>query len=381
MQKKINECITSNICGACSILNIPYKEQLDMKTKMLKELLGENEIIYNTIGMTNPYGYRNKAKYVFGIKKSKNVMGFFEEGSHKIVANEKCMIHNEIANDIAQYIFKLVNKYKVSIYNEDNNTGVLRHCIIKVGINTNEVMIILVTTNKRLGRQKDIVNDIIKKYTNVKTIVQNINEKRTSAILGDKNIKLYGNGYIYDTLGKYKFKISPLSFYQVNPIQTEKLYNIAIELANLKGNEIVYDLYCGIGTISLFVSEYVGRVYGVESVKDAVKDANENKKINNVKNVEFLVGRVEYILPKLFEQTKRADAIFVDPPRIGLDDKTIQTILKIMPNKIIYISCNPETLARDIKLLNDKYILKKVQPVDMFPHTKHVETIALLCRE
>lgn len=324
----------------------------------------------DTIGMDNPYNYRNKAKYVFGIKKGKNIMGFFEEGTHKIVYNSNCFIHHNIANEIAQYVFELVNKYNVRIYNEDNKNGVLRHCIIRVGVYTNEVMVILVTTANKLGRQKDIVNDILQKFPSVKTIIQNINEKQNSAILGDKNIKLYGNGYIYDMLGKYKFKISPLSFYQINPIQTTKLYNVAVDFAQLQGNEIVYDLYCGIGTISLFVSQYVSKVYGIESVVDAVKDANENKRINRVNNAEFLAGRVEYVLPKLYDKVKVANVIFVDPPRSGLDEKTIQTILKINPHKVVYISCNPETLARDIQIMKKQYVVTKVQPVDMFPHTR-----------
>lgn len=381
MKEEKVECAVYTKCGGCTMQNIPYEIQLKDKTNMVKKLVGNNITVLDTIGMDYPYGYRNKSKFVFGVKKGKKVMGFFEEGTHSIVYSQNCIIQNSITNDIANYVFELVEKYNISIYDEDRKRGVLRHLVIRCGVHTNEIMVILVTTDKKLGRQRDIVNDIVAKYPSVKTIVQNINEKQNSAVVGDKNIKLYGNGYIFDTLGEYKFKISPISFYQINSIQTEILYNKAIEFADLNGNEIVYDLYCGIGTISFFISKYVKEVYGVESVRDAIKDANENKKINRVNNVEFLVGRVEYLLPQLYNKTKGVDVVFVDPPRSGLDEKSIQTLLKIKPQKIVYISCNPETLARDLKILSNTYVTKKIQPIDMFPHTHHIECCTVLYKK
>lgn len=370
MMNDMNTCDVYSNCGGCTMQHIPYDEQLKKKTEYVRGLVGNKIEVLDAIGMEKPYGYRNKSKFVLGTKKDKKLMGFFEEGTHKIVNTNNCIIQNGITNEIAKYIFDLVKKYNISIYDEDRKTGVLRHIVIRIGVHTDEIMVILVTTDKKLGRQKDIVNDIVAKYENVKTIVQNINDKQTNAVLGVKNIKLYGNGYIFDKLGDFKFKISPLSFYQINPIQTEVLYNKAIEFAGLTGNEIVYDLYCGIGTISLFVSKYAKQVYGIESVKDAIKDANENKRINKVNNVEFLAGRVENTLQSLSNKTSRPDVIFVDPPRSGLDKTAIQMLKNISASKIVYISCSPETLVRDLKILSSEYQVEKIQPVDMFPHTR-----------
>ena len=371
-----SNCKIYKKCGGCTMQHKKYEEQLKIKEQMidkiLKEKLNKSIKVNNIIGMKNPENYRNKAKYVFGYeKKSRQIqMGFYLEGTHKIINCKDCIIQNTIANEVAEEVFQLVKKYRINIYNEDAKKGFLRHLIIRVGTQSKEIMVIFVTTNSKMFKREEIIKELLNKFPNIKTIVQNINEKETNAILGDKNIKLYGNGYIMDYLGKYKFKISPLSFYQVNSEQTEVLYNTAIKFADLKANDIVYDLYSGIGTISIFVAKHVKKVFGIEIVKEAVKDAIENARINKVKNVEFISGRVEMILPRMYKQGVQPNVIFVDPPRSGLDKRTIDTIMDIKPKKVVYISCNPETLAENLKVLEEKYEIRGVQPVDMFPFTR-----------
>ncbi len=374
----MSQCKISSKCGGCTFIEFPYEEQLNKKTNYMKQLMKGviNAKIDNTIGMEMPLHYRNKGKYA--LKNGK--MGFYEEGTHTIVY-EKCIIQNEKINEVADYIFQLVKKYNISIYNEDNGKGFLRYVVIRYGINTDEIMIIFVTTNGRLFKRNEIIKDILNKFSNVKSIVQNINEKDTNAILGSKVYNLYGNDYIFDKIKinnvEFKFKISPLSFYQVNTIQMQVLYSKAIELAQLDNTQIVYDLYSGIGTISICISNNIKKVYGIEIVKDAVRDAVENAKINNIKNAKFISGKVEDLLPRLCA-TEKADVIFVDPPRSGLDKKTIDILLKVKPKKIVYISCNPETLKSDLINLKKQYVINEIQPVDMFPFTKHVECVTML---
>ena len=382
MKEKEVLCEVFDKCGGCKFLDVEYHKQLENKDKMLQKLfqgvVDKDTKIYNIIGMKNPRNYRNKGKYVLGNVNGKYRIGLYEEGTHHIVNTTKCTLHNEMINEVAGYVFELIKKYKLVPYNEDTKHGLVRHLIIRYGINTNELMVILVTANAKISKRELLVKDIIERYPNVKTIVQNINEKENSAVLGDTNYKLYGNGYIVDKLGELKFKISPLSFYQVNPVQTKVLYSKAIEFAELTGNEVIYDLYSGIGTISLFASKHVKEVIGIESVKDAVKDAIQNAKLNNISNARFLTGRVENVLPEMIRREKKADVIFVDPPRCGLDKKAIETLLDVKANKIVYISCNPESLVQDLKKLKSQYKILKIQPVDMFPQTGHVECAAVL---
>lgn len=381
-KKGLKLCEKVGKCGGCNIHVTSYEEQSENKVKKVKELckqqLNKNIKINDIIKMQNPYNYRNKGKYVFAENKLKQVsMGFFEEGTHKVVYVNNCMIQDEEINEIASYVFKLVKEYNIKPYNEDKQKGFLRHLIVRKAIYTQEVMVILVTTNEKIQKREEIIRKLISKFKNIKTIVQNINSDKTKVILGTKNYNLFGNGYITDYIDNLKFKISPLSFYQVNPIQTQILYNKAIELAKLTGKEVVYDLYSGIGTISLIASKHAKKVYGIEVVKDAVKDSIENAKINKIKNVNFMAGRVEYILPRICSN-ETADVVFVDPPRSGLDEKTIQTLLKIKAKKIVYISCNPVTLFENLKELSKYYSIKEIQPVDMFPWTEHVECVSVL---
>lgn len=382
MEKEIL-CDVFDSCGGCKYLNSKYPKQLENKDeylrKIFKGVVSKDTKIYNIIGMKSPYNYRNKGKYVLGLKNGKYVMGLYEEGTHHIVSTTTCKLHDKVINEVAGYVFELIKKYKIIPYDEDKKRGVIRHLIIRYGVNTNEIMVILVTANVKISRRESLVKDLVAKFPNIKTIVQNINEKENSAVLGDFNYKLYGNGYIVDKLDEFKFKISPLSFYQVNPVQTEVLYSKAIEFAGLTGKETIYDLYSGIGTISLFASKHAKEVIGIEIVKDAVHDAVQNAKLNKINNVKFLSGKVEKILPDMVRRESNADVIFVDPPRSGLDKKTIETLLEVEAKKIVYISCNPESLVENLRELKKKYDVVKIQPVDMFPQTCHCEVVSLLC--
>lgn len=378
------DCTTYKRCGGCQLRHIDYEETLNIKQRNVQNLVNKvfkkGQIkVHKTIGMGNPYHYRNKAQYPVAINKEGKVqIGVFAQRSHEIIQMQKCFIQNEIAEKIAFAIYKFIKQKGIEPYNEKEQTGILRHIVIKVGMRTHEVMCILVVNNKKMPCESQLVDMLVKEY-DVKTIIKNINDKNTNVILGNQNITLHGDGYIYDILGEYTFKISPISFYQVNPVQAEVLYNIAIEMANLTKEDILFDLYCGIGTIGIFASPYVKKVYGIEIVEQAIKDAKENAKINKIDNIEFYVGDVERVFSNLMEKKQvYPDVIIVDPPRKGLDKNTINNILAVQPKKVVYISCNPATMVRDMKLLEEKYEVKEIQPVDMFPFTSHVECVAVL---
>ena len=269
---------------------------------------------------------------------------------------------------------------KIKVYDEKTNKGVLRHIVVKVGMKTNEVMCVLVVNEEKIKNEDELVKGLIDTFSEIKTIVKNVNTKNTNVILGNRNIILYGNGYIKDKLGDFIFKISPMSFYQINPIQTEKLYNLAIQNGELSKDKVIFDLYCGIGTIGIFASKNVKKVYGIEIVPQAIEDAKENAKLNNIQNAEFMVGDVEFALSELIEKRNIIpDVVFVDPPRRGLDTTTIKNLEKVKPEKIVYISCNPATLVRDLKMFEEEYEIKSIIPVDLFPWTKHVECVSVLC--
>ena len=378
------DCTTYKRCGGCSLRHIKYDSTLSMKREMVQNLvnksLNKKVDVNNVIGMEKPYYYRNKLQYPVGKNKEGiPVMGVFASRTHEIIPTENCLIQNKKAQEVANVIFKFIKEKNISLYDEKTRKGAIRHIIVKIGIATNEIMCIIVTNEGKIANENVLVNTIASKYPEVKTIVKNINNKNTNVILGDKNIILYGDGYIYDELMEYKFKISAKSFYQTNPIQTEKLYKKAIEFANLKENDILCDLYCGIGTIGICASNKVKKVYGIEIVEEAIEAAKENAKLNNVDNIEFIAGDVEVAFKKLLEDDKvKPTAIIVDPPRRGLDNITINKILETEVKKLVYVSCNPATMVRDIKMLEEKYEVKEIQPVDMFPYTSSVECVALL---
>jgi len=378
------DCSTYKRCGGCNLRHMNYKKTLELKRDIVQNLVNKNLKINlnvkNTIGMEEPFNYRNKAQYPVGInKEGKIIVGVFANRTHEVIETNGCIIQNKESEKIAKFICEFAYKNNISVYDENTGKGLLRHIVIKVGIQTNEMMCILVLNGKEIKNEENLVKELTNNFPNIKTIVKNINSKNTNVILGKENITIYGNGYIYDKLGDYIFKISPLSFYQINPVQTEKLYNLALQKAELTGKEILLDLYCGIGTIGIFMAKNAKQVYGIEIVEEAIKDAKENCKINNIQNAKYYAGDTEKLLSDLIEKEKIIpDVVVVDPPRKGLDKNTIENIKNIKPKKVIYISCNPATLIRDLSYLEDKYKIKEIQPVDMFPFTSHVECCSVL---
>jgi len=367
-------------CGGCNMQHIEYKKQLDIKMNQVKNSfkkfgLDENKII-DIIGMDNPYEYRNKVQYPVGLDNNgEPVIGFYAPRSHDIVSNDICKIEYAESAKIIRYIKQYIKDNNISIYDEIAGKGYLKHIVIKIGFNTKQIMVIFVTNNFSNGL-KDLEKELVKNFEQVKTVVQNINMRNSNVIMGDENKVLYGNGYIQDKLGEYVFNISPNSFYQVNPVQAKVLYDIAkqyVESAN-----ILFDLYCGIGTIGIYCSDISKEVYAIEIVEQAIEDAKVNAKNNNINNITFLVGAVEEKINDLYSKNIEADCILVDPPRKGLDRKVIDVICNKRPDKIVYISCNNATLARDIQLLKEHYELIECKLVDMFPHTSHIECVCWL---
>lgn len=382
--RKESDCATYKRCGGCSLRHMTYESTLKLKRQVVQNLVNKGLTkkveVLETIGMENPYNYRNKAQYPVGLNSDgQPEVGVFAQRTHTIIPIQTCLIQTEISQKIAKTIIDFVKEKNIQVYNEENQKGLLRHIVIKVGKYTNQVMCILVVNDSKFDQEQELVKLLCEKYPEIKTIVKNINNKNTNVILGKENINLYGNGYIEDKLGEYTFKISPMSFYQVNPVQAEILYTTAINQANLDKNDILFDLYCGIGTIGISASKYVNKVYGIEIVPQAIKDAKENAKINDVKNIEFICGDVEVAFDELINKEKIVpSAIIVDPPRKGLDNKTVENIAKIKPAKLVYISCNPATMVRDLTKLENIYNIKAIQPVDMFPWTNGVESITIL---
>ena len=379
-----SDCLTYKRCGGCNLRHIKYNQTLKIKQNAVQSLVNKtlkNKIqVEETIGMENPFHYRNKAQYPLGIdKEGKTVIGVFANRTHEVIPMEKCLIQNPQSEEIAKYILKFIKENRISIYNEKTGKGLFRHIVTKVGVKTEQVMCIIVINGRNVPKEEKLKDELIARFPQIRSIVKNINTKNTNVILGQENIDIYGNGYIEDKLGEYTFKISPLSFYQVNPVQAEKLYNIGVEMAQISKNDIVFDLYCGIGTISLFMAKFAKMVYGIEIVKEAVVAAKENAKMNNVDNTEFYAGDVEIVLDDLINNKGIiADVVMFDPPRKGLDRNTVNNILRIKPKKIVYISCNPATLIRDLALFEEQYEMKKIVPVDMFPWTSHIETVTVL---
>ena len=379
-----SDCKTYKRCGGCSLRHIKYEETLNIKKNMVQNLVGKSLTkkikVNNVIGMEKPIYYRNKLQYPVG--RDKNglpVIGVFANRTHEIIPVENCLIQNQAAEKVTKEIYRFIKENNISVYDENSRKGLIRHIVVKIGLKTKEIMCIIVSNNEKIEKEDELIETIKGKFPQVKTIIKNINNKNTNVILGDKNIILYGDGYIYDKLGDFTFKISPMSFYQTNPIQTEILYNKAIEFAKLDKDDILCDLYCGIGTIGIFASNKVKKVYGIEIVEEAVGAAKENAKINNVNNIEFMVGDVEKAFKVLIDEKKIIpNAVIVDPPRRGLDNTTINKLKELELKKLVYISCNPATMVRDVKMLEEKYDVKEIQPVDMFPYTSHVECVAVL---
>ena len=378
------DCDTYKRCGGCNLRHIDYEETLNIKRNSVQNLVDKTlktkiDVKY-TWGMGNPFFYRNKLQFPVGIDKyNEPVIGVYANRTHEIIPTDKCLLQDLKANQIVKNIIDIIKKYKLTICNEKTMQGLLRHVVIKTGFRTREIMVILVINGDSLPFAKDIARDLKYYCPEICSIVVNKNKKNTNVVLGEENTTIFGNDYIIDVLGEYKFKISPLSFYQVNPIQAEALYNFAVEAAQIEKDDIIFDLYCGIGTISIFMAKFAKEVYGVEIVDQAIEMANENAKINRIDNTHFIAGDTEYILTDLIENKKiLPNIIMLDPPRRGLDNTTIKNILKIKPQKVVYISCNPASLVRDLAKLEEIYNIIKLQPFDMFPWTSHVECVCVL---
>ena len=373
-------------CGGCQIQELDYNKQLELKTNEVKQVISrigklENVEIHETIGMQSPCRYRNKAQFPIQNINGSTAIGFYKKKSHDVIPTDMCVIQHDINDKIIKIIKTYIQAYNVSIYNEMTHTGVLRHLVTKVGFTTNEVMVVLVANGTNLPHLNELASVLKENILGFKTLVLNVNKAKTNVILGKENKVIYGNGKINDYIGDLVFEISPLSFFQVNPVQTEVLYNKALEYAELKENDTVFDIYCGIGSISLFLAQKATKVYGIEIVEDAIKDAKINAKLNNLNNVEFYVGKAEEVVPKMYSEGKTANVVVVDPPRKGCDEKVLDTIVSMKPDRVVYVSCNPSTLARDLAYLDERgYKCVEIQPVDMFPHTMHVETVAKLRR-
>ncbi len=377
------KCKICSSCGGCCYQQLSYSAQLEYKTKKVKDAFLKfaklTAKVEPCIGMSDPYFYRNKIQMPIGLsQKGRIITGFYKEKTHEIVPVDKCYIENEQAEDVLTTIKDLMKKFKILPYNEDTRKGVIRHILIRTSFHKKQIMVVLVTNQDEFGGRREFVKALHLSCPSITTIVQNINTRDTNVILGEKERILYGKGYIEDSLCDVWFQISAKSFYQINPIQTEVLYSTAIKLANLNGTETVLDCYCGIGTIGLIASKHAKKVIGIEIVKEAVSDAIKNAKRNNITNETFVNEDASEYMIKYAKSKGNVDVVFMDPPRKGSDQKFLNSILTLLPKKIIYISCDPTTLARDIKILSSKYKIEKIQPVDMFPMTYHVETVCAL---
>ena len=380
-----SRCAFARQCGGCQLQAMTYEAQLDFKAKKVWNHLirigGITDLAKpEIIGMDDPWRYRNKAQFPFGTDKEGNpVTGFYAARSHNIIPCTECWLGVEENKVILEKILDHLKTYHISTYDEVSGKGLLRHVLIRKGFTTGEVMVCLILNGRTMPKLTELVNSL-REVPGMTSITINVNTKNTNVIMGTEMISVWGQDYITDYIGNIKYQISPLSFYQVNPVQTKKLYETALEYADLKGNETVWDLYCGIGTISLFLAQKAGKVYGVEIVPQAINDARQNAKLNGIENAEFFVGKAEEVLPEKYEKEGiYADVIVVDPPRKGCDTAALETMVKMKPERIVYVSCDSATLARDVKWLGERgYEVKKVKACDMFPGTVHVETVVLL---
>jgi 23S rRNA (uracil1939-C5)-methyltransferase len=381
-----DKCKTKEALGGLQLQHMPYHEQLQYKRKMVIDLIKNvtkvNTPVENVLGMEVPYHYRNKVHVVITSNKKGEILGgLYEENSHKVIPIESSVIHDKKADEIINSIKKILTKMRIPAYDEDRRTGLIRHIVIRRGIKTDQTMVIIVTSSDVFPGRNNFVKALREAHSDINTIIQNTNSRSTSIVLGDKERVLFGRGYIEDYLCGLKFKISAKSFYQVNPLQTEVLYNNAIDFADLKGTETVLDIYCGIGTIGLIASKKAKEVIGVELNNDAIKDAIQNAKNNQISNTRFYCADASSFMNDFVSNNKKIDVVFIDPPRKGCDESLLRSLLKLKPIKIVYISCDPSTLARDLSFLKNDYQIKQIQPVDMFPQTSHVESVVLLVRK
>ena len=373
------KCPLYKKCGGCQIQNLSYERQLSFKQVKVIKLLGRYHHVAEIIGMEHPYHYRNKVQAAFGERKGEIISGVYQSSTHNIVPVDSCLIEDKLADEIIVTVRKLLKSFKLRPFNDVTMKGFLRHVLIKRGFLSGEIMVVLVTSVMDFTKESQFINALLSRHPEITTIVQNVNNKRTSLVLGDESRVLFGSGYIEEELCGLRFRISPKAFYQINPIQTEVLYNKAIEFAELSGNERLLDAYCGTGTIGLIASKKAKEVIGVELNGDAVKDAVVNAELNGVSNIKFYKADAGQFMVEAAEAGEQFDAVIMDPPRAGASLDFLRSLVTLAPEKIVYISCNPETQARDLSYLTRKgYKVRRIQPVDMFPHTEHVETVVLL---
>lgn len=382
MRQTQDKCSVAKKCGGCQFQGVAYEEQLKKKQRQEEALLKRFCKVEPIIGMESPYYYRNKVHSVFDRDRKGNIIsGTYQARTHKVIPVENCLIEDKKSQEIIRTIRGMLKSFKIKTYDEDTGYGLLRHVLVRRGFKTGEIMVILVLGSPILPSKNNFIKALRKEHPEITTVVINVNDKKTSMVLGDWEKPICGSGYIKDVLCGCTFRISPKSFYQINPVQTEVLYNKAIEYAGLTGKETVIDAYCGIGTIGLVAAKHAKSVIGVELNPDAVHDAKINAKENKIVNAVFRKGDAGEFMLDMAAKGEKVDVVFMDPPRAGSDEKFLSSLVKMGPKRVVYVSCNPETLERDLKYLVKKgYEVKKIQPVDMFPFTEHVETCVLLTK-
>ncbi|MRX72681.1 23S rRNA (uracil(1939)-C(5))-methyltransferase RlmD [Bacillus lacus] len=377
-------CPIYSQCGGCQLQHVSYEGQLRLKRKQVTDVLqriGKLDMdkvkVHRTLGMQDPWNYRNKAQVPFAEREGGLVAGFYQQRSHEIIDMDRCLIQQAENDHVVQSVKGICRQYGISAYQEEKHKGWLRHVMVRYGAASKEMMIVFITRTGDFPHKAAIIDEITGRFPKIKSIVQNVNPKRTNVIFGNETNVIWGEEYIYDSIGDIQFAISARSFYQVNPEQTKVLYDKALEYAQLSGEESVIDAYCGIGTISLFLAQKAKKVFGVEIVPEAIEDAKRNAELNGIRNAAFAVGEAEQVIPQWYKEGNRADVIVVDPPRKGCDESLLNTIIDMKPKRVVYVSCNPATLARDLNILEQGgYQTVEVQPVDMFPHTMHCEAVA-----
>ncbi|MED3572980.1 23S rRNA (uracil(1939)-C(5))-methyltransferase RlmD [Cytobacillus praedii] len=372
-------------CGGCQLQHLRYDQQLKEKRDIVIQALERHTKldpskleIKETIGMEDPWSYRNKSQFQVGFKDGQVLAGLYGMNSHRLINIEQCAVQHPQTNKATKTVKRILQDLKIPIYNEKSKKGLIRTIVARVGIQTGELQIVLITTKKELPKRELIIQEIKKRLPEVKSIIQNINGQKTSLIFGDQTVNLEGSDFIQETLGDLQFELSARTFFQLNPEQTVKLYNEVKKAAALTGTEKVADAYCGVGTIGLWVADGAAEIRGMDIIPESIEDAKKNAARHGIKHAKYVTGKAEILLPKWVKEGWKPDVIIVDPPRTGLDEQLLKTILKVKPKKVVYVSCNPSTLAKDISVLSASYKVKMIQPVDMFPQTAHCEAVTLL---
>ncbi len=381
-------CPVYEECGGCQLQHLDYSQQLKEKRDIVIQSferhtkLPINQLdIRETMGMENPWNYRNKSQFQVGQKDGKVLAGLYGINSHHLVHIDQCAVQHSKTNKAIGTVRKILQKLQIPIYSEKSKKGIVRTVVARVGIQTGELQIVLITAKKELPKKEQIIEEIKKRLPEVKSIMQNINGEKTSLIFGDETVNLGGEDFIQETLGDLSFELSARTFFQLNPEQTVKLYNEVKEAAQLTGMEKVVDAYCGVGTIGLWVADQAGEIRGMDVIPESIEDAKKNAARHGIKHAQYVTGKAEVVLPKWAKEGWTPDVVIVDPPRTGLDQQLLETLLKVKPKRIVYVSCNPSTLAKDINVLAPQYNVEYIQPVDMFPQTSHCEAVSLLERK